>query len=140
MLIIGCGNRTAAMTLLECWSRRACGNWGYDAQKWRGDAADLIESWSGVDDVVVVDAVMTGAPAGSVTRGTASIHLLPPVQRLRRMDWAWRKRSDWLRFYSAFQRGCGSTGSRDGDSNPGSRSLPKYSVLSRKWCEKSLPA
>jgi hydrogenase maturation protease len=31
-----------------------------------GEALELVESWSGGDDVVLVDAVVTGAPAGTV--------------------------------------------------------------------------
>jgi hydrogenase maturation protease len=31
-----------------------------------GEAADLIEAWQGADDVIVVDAVVTGAPVGTV--------------------------------------------------------------------------
>ncbi|MBP2703927.1 hydrogenase maturation protease [Microbispora sp. RL4-1S] len=40
----------------------------------RGDAAELIESWSGADLAVVVDAVRSGAPPGTVHR----CHALAP--------------------------------------------------------------
>jgi hydrogenase maturation protease len=67
MLIIGCGNRDCGDDVAGVLVAEGLRQLGIDAQICRGDAAELIESWSGVDDVVVVDAVMTGAPAGSVT-------------------------------------------------------------------------
>jgi hydrogenase maturation protease len=39
---------------------------GIDAETHTGEALKLIEVWSGDEDVVVVDAVVTGAPAGAV--------------------------------------------------------------------------
>lgn len=66
MLIIGCGNRDrgddGAGVLVAERLRKA----GIDAQIHSGEALALIEAWNGVDDVVVVDAVVTGAPAGTV--------------------------------------------------------------------------
>jgi hydrogenase maturation protease len=66
MLIIGCGNRQrsddgAGILVVERLSKL-----GIRADLRLGEAADLIEAWSGADDVIVVDAVVTGAPVGTV--------------------------------------------------------------------------
>ena len=39
---------------------------GVEAEVRSGEALDLIEAWGGADNVVVVDAVETGAPLGTV--------------------------------------------------------------------------
>jgi len=39
---------------------------GVEAETRTGEASELLEAWRGVDDVVVVDAVLTGAPPGTV--------------------------------------------------------------------------
>ena len=66
MLIIGCGNRQrgddAAGILV---AERLC-TLGIEAETCTGEAADLLEAWDGADDVIVVDAVVTGAPVGAV--------------------------------------------------------------------------
>jgi len=43
----------------------------------RGDALTLMEAWAGAEAVVLVDAVVTGAPPGSVHRFDASERALP---------------------------------------------------------------
>jgi hydrogenase maturation protease len=82
MLIIGCGNPNrgddgAGVMVAERLRER-----GVNAEICTGEALELIEAWNGADDVVVVDAVVTGAPAGKVwlwdggavtTQGTISI-------------------------------------------------------------------
>ncbi len=67
MLIIGCGNRDRGDDAAGVMVAESLRQLGIDVQIRRGEAAELIEAWCGVDDVIVVDAVMTGAPAGSVT-------------------------------------------------------------------------
>jgi hydrogenase maturation protease len=66
MRIIGCGNLDrgddAAGVLV---ARRLC-ELGVEAIVQTGEASSLIEAWSGADDVVVVDAVVTGSPVGTV--------------------------------------------------------------------------
>lgn len=66
MLIIGCGNRhrgddgagiLVAERLLEL---------GVEVETRTGETVDLLEAWNGADDVIVVDAVISGAPAGTV--------------------------------------------------------------------------
>jgi hydrogenase maturation protease len=39
---------------------------GLDAQICSGQALELIEAWNGASDVIIVDAVITGGPAGKV--------------------------------------------------------------------------
>lgn len=39
---------------------------GMHAEICSGEALDLIEAWSGADELVIVDAVVTGAPAGKL--------------------------------------------------------------------------
>ncbi|MGB2634440.1 MAG: hydrogenase maturation protease [Candidatus Acidiferrum sp.] len=66
MLIIGCGNRhrgddgagiLVAERLLEL---------GIEAETRTGETIDLLEAWNGAGDVIVIDAVLSGAPAGTV--------------------------------------------------------------------------
>ena len=39
---------------------------GIEAQFSSGEAADLLDAWEDADDVVIVDAVVTGAPVGTL--------------------------------------------------------------------------
>ena len=66
MLIIGCGNRQrgddgAGILVAERLRER-----GIEAVARVGEVTDLIEAWKGADDVIVVDAVVTGSPLGTV--------------------------------------------------------------------------
>jgi hydrogenase maturation protease len=66
MLVIGCGNRQRgddAAGILVAERLRA---FGVEAVACIGAATDLIEAWSGADDVIMVDAVVSGAPVGTV--------------------------------------------------------------------------
>jgi hydrogenase maturation protease len=85
MLIIGCGNRERSDDGAGILVAERLRELGIEADTRIGDAADLIEAWKGADDVIVVDAVMTGAPVGTVQawdgrqplasiRATASTH------------------------------------------------------------------
>ena len=87
MLIIGCGNRQRSDDGAGILVAERLRKLGIEADMRIGDAADLIEAWKGADDVIVVDAVVTGAPVGSVqawdgrrplatVRTTASTHCL----------------------------------------------------------------
>ena len=42
-----------------------------------GDGAELLEAWKGVDCVILVDAVLSGAPPGTIHRLDARIEKLP---------------------------------------------------------------
>lgn len=66
MLILGCGNRQRgddAAGLLVAERLRAL---GIAAEACSGEISDLIEAWARADDVIVIDAVVSGAPAGTV--------------------------------------------------------------------------
>jgi hydrogenase maturation protease len=66
MLIIGCGNRDRGDDSAGVMVTERLWKLGFDARIRSGEALDLIETWSGIDDVVVVDAVESGAPPGTV--------------------------------------------------------------------------
>ncbi len=66
MLIIGCGNfrrgdDAAGVLVAERLRAR-----GLEVTVCSGEASELIELWRGVDAVIVIDAVMTGAPVGTI--------------------------------------------------------------------------
>jgi hydrogenase maturation protease len=66
MLVIGCGNRQRGDDGAGILVAERLRESGLNADPRTGDAVDLIEAWDGADDVIVVDAVVTGAPAGTV--------------------------------------------------------------------------
>ena len=66
MLIIGCGNRDRGDDGAGVMVAERVRELGAKAEICTGEALALIEVWNGTDDVVVVDAVVTGAPAGKV--------------------------------------------------------------------------
>ncbi len=66
MLIIGCGNRQRGDDAAGILVAERLQQLGIPAATCSGQTADLIEAWTGADDVIVVDAVATGAPVGSV--------------------------------------------------------------------------
>jgi|ERR1022692_297186 hydrogenase maturation protease len=66
MLIIGCGNRERSDDGAGILVAERLRELGIEADTRIGDAADLIEAWKGADDVILVDAVVTGAPVGAV--------------------------------------------------------------------------
>jgi hydrogenase maturation protease len=85
MLIIGCGNRQRSDDGAGILVAERLRDLGILAETRSGEAADLIEAWRSADDVIVVDAVVTGAPVGTVqawdarqplasVRTTASTH------------------------------------------------------------------
>jgi len=66
MLILGCGNRQRAddgAGILAAERLRAL---GIAAQVCSGELSELMDAWSGVQEVILIDAVVTGAPAGAV--------------------------------------------------------------------------
>jgi hydrogenase maturation protease len=66
MLILGCGNGQRgddAAGLLVAERLRAL---GVGAKVCSGEVSELIEAWTGADDVIVIDAVVSGASAGTV--------------------------------------------------------------------------
>ena len=68
MLVIGCGNLQRgddAAGILVAERLRA---FGIDARVCRGEASELMDAWTGAEEVLVVDAVITGSPVGTVHR------------------------------------------------------------------------
>jgi hydrogenase maturation protease len=66
VLIIGCGNRDRGDDGAGIMVAERLRELGVNAEICTGEALELIEAWNGADDVVIVDAVMTGGPAGKV--------------------------------------------------------------------------
>jgi len=65
-LILGCGNRQRgddAAGILAAERLRAL---GFTVEVYSGEASELMDAWSGADDVIVIDAVVSGATAGTV--------------------------------------------------------------------------
>ncbi|HUJ94299.1 MAG TPA: hydrogenase maturation protease [Terriglobales bacterium] len=93
MLIIGCGNRQRGDDAAGILVAERLRELGVETVTRIGQAADLIEAWTGSDDVIVVDAVVTGAPVGTVQmwegqlpptclNATASTHTLGLAEAL----------------------------------------------------------
>jgi len=66
MLIIGCGNRERSDDGAGILVAERLRELGIKAETRIGEALDLMEAWNGADDVILVDAVLTGAPVGTV--------------------------------------------------------------------------
>jgi len=66
MLIIACGNLQRCDDGAGILVAHRLRNLGIDADTRSGEAADLMEAWKDADDVIVIDAVVTGAPVGTV--------------------------------------------------------------------------
>jgi hydrogenase maturation protease len=66
MLIIGCGNRERSDDGAGILIAERLRELGIEADTCPGEPCDLMDAWKGADDVIVVDAVVTGAPAGTV--------------------------------------------------------------------------
>jgi hydrogenase maturation protease len=66
MLIIGCGNRQRSDDGAGILVAERLRELGIEAETRSGEAVDLIEAWKGADNVILVDAVSTGAPVGTV--------------------------------------------------------------------------
>lgn len=66
MRVIGCGTLERGDDAAGILVAQRLRELGVDAQIQSGEALALIEAWAGEDDVIIVDAVMTGAPVGTV--------------------------------------------------------------------------
>lgn len=66
MRIIACGNRQRGDDGAGILVAEKLRKLGIEADTRIGEAANLIEAWKGAEDVIVVDAVVTGAPVGTV--------------------------------------------------------------------------
>ncbi len=67
MHIICCGNPERGDDGAGALVARRLRELGIEAETHTGEAAELLEAWSGDDHVIVVDAVETGAPVGTVS-------------------------------------------------------------------------
>ena len=68
MLIIGCGNLQRGDDAAGELVAQKLRSLGISARICSGEASELLDAWRGADDVLVVDAVVTGAPVGTVHR------------------------------------------------------------------------
>jgi len=66
MLIIGCGNRDRADDAAGILVAERLRARGIAAEVCSGESSELLEAWIGADEVILIDAVQTGAPAGTV--------------------------------------------------------------------------
>lgn len=66
MMIIGGGNRERSDDSAGILVAERLRELGVEADSRIGEALDLIGTWRGADDVILVDAVVTGAPVGTV--------------------------------------------------------------------------
>ena len=66
MLIIGCGNRDRGDDGAGILVAKRLRELGIEAKTRSGEALDLMETWNGAKDVTLVDAMLTGAPVGTV--------------------------------------------------------------------------
>jgi len=66
MKVIGCGNAERGDDRAGLLVAERLRQLGFRAEAHFGDSLSLFEKWSAADRVVVVDAVMTGAPPGTV--------------------------------------------------------------------------
>jgi len=66
MLILGCGNRQRGDDAAGILVAERLRTLGIAAEVCSGEPSELMGAWSGVDDVIVIDAVVAGAPAGTV--------------------------------------------------------------------------
>jgi hydrogenase maturation protease len=98
MQIIGCGNPErgddgAGLLVVERLRELGIEALGVTTHTCPGEATELLSAWRSDDDLVVVDAVVTGAPVGTVHRWdgippaasspSASTHGLGVIQALR---------------------------------------------------------
>jgi len=66
MLIIGCGNAQRGDDAAGIMAANRLRLLGVSAQICSGEPSELIDMWKEADDVIVIDAVITGAPPGSL--------------------------------------------------------------------------
>jgi len=66
MRIIGCGNPDRGDDGAGVLAAERLRALGIPAEIRCGETLDLIEAWRGAEDVIVIDAVVTGAPVGTI--------------------------------------------------------------------------
>ena len=78
MPIVGVGNPDRSDDAAGLLVARRLRELGVDAQEFTGDPLDLIEGWNGAREVILIDTVVSGAAAGTVTVWDAAKAPLPP--------------------------------------------------------------
>jgi len=76
-LIIGVGNSERGDDEAGVFVARQLRQAGVETAVHRGDALALIDLWSGFESVILIDAVITGAPAGTIHEW--NVKSLPPA-------------------------------------------------------------
>lgn len=66
MLILGCGTRYRADDAAGILAAERLRQRGIAAEICSGEASELLEAWAGAEQVILIDAVQTGSPAGTV--------------------------------------------------------------------------
>jgi hydrogenase maturation protease len=66
MLIIGCGNRDRGDDAAGLIAAERLRGRGVAAGICSGEPSELLEAWAGADQVILIDAVQTGSPTGTV--------------------------------------------------------------------------
>jgi hydrogenase maturation protease len=68
VLVIALGNADRGDDAAGLLVVRRLRQLGIDAREHTGDGLSLLESWSGAGHVILIDTVLTGAPAGPIAR------------------------------------------------------------------------
>ena len=66
MKIIGCGNRDRGDDQAGIVAAERLRHLGLETEIHSGDALALLDRWAATDDVILIDAVVTGAPVGAI--------------------------------------------------------------------------
>ena len=66
-VIIGCGNLDRGDDAAGLLVAQRLRELGVEALELSGEGLSLIETWSGADEVILIDAVVTGSPPGKIT-------------------------------------------------------------------------
>jgi hydrogenase maturation protease len=80
VLIIGCGNPDRSDDAAGVLVARRLRELGIPAEEFGGDASALIDAWSGEANVIVVDAMKSGSPAGTIRIWDARTSDFPACQ------------------------------------------------------------
>lgn len=67
VLVICCGNAECGDDAAGLLVARRLRSLGIEAEEHSGEGLALLESWRGADCVILVDAVVSGAPAGAIS-------------------------------------------------------------------------
>ena len=80
MRIIGIGNPERSDDAAGLLVARRLRELGAEAQEFTGDPLALIDAWNGSPEVILIDTVVSGAAAGTITVWDAGKTPLPPEQ------------------------------------------------------------